>query len=88
MSTITQVLSIVAGVTAGVIRSVMGWYEGDTPFNLKLFGYTIVRTGIQGAAIGLGLNQEPLSTFFAVYFTDTLVVNRTINAVKSNITTK
>jgi hypothetical protein len=77
-----QTLAIISGAVAGIVRSMMGWYDSEEKFNPKLFLYTVVRTAIQGAAFGVGLNQEPISVFFQVYFADSLIVNRGLNKIK------
>jgi len=81
----TQIFCLISGATAGVVRSIQGWLESTDPFNAKLFLYSLVRTTIQGAAAGFALSQEPIAVFFEVYFTDSLIVNRSINKVKEKI---
>ena len=80
-----QIFSLASGAIAGVVRSLMGWYDSDEKFNAKLFLYTVTRTALQGAAFGIGLNQEPISVFFQVYFADSLIVNKAVNKVNEKI---
>ena len=68
-----KILCLIAGILAGILRSVMGYLESTEPFNFKLFSITLVRTVILAALMGYGLNQEPVMAFFTVFFADSLV---------------
>ena len=81
----TKMFSLVAGLFAGIVRSVMGWQESGEKFDAKLFLYTMLRTALLGASIGYGLGQEPFAVFFQVYFADTLILNRGLNKAKEKV---
>lgn len=80
-----KILCLVAGFAAGLVRSLKGYFESDEPFSKKLFYYTLLRTGMQGAFMGYGLNQEPFQAFFLVYFSDSLIVNKTLDKIGDKI---
>jgi hypothetical protein len=81
----TKLLCLVSGLAAGLVRSLKGYFESSEPFSKKLFYYTLLRTAMQGAFVGYGLNQEPISAFFLVYFSDSLVVNKTLDKIGEKI---
>ena len=78
-----QILSLIAGMLAGTLRSFMGWLENTGPFNKRMFATTFLRSLILGAFTGYGLQQDPVLTFFAVYTGDT-ILNKSYKIVKKN----
>ena len=68
-----KMLCLIAGVGAGVLRSVMGWLESGEPFNKRLMFMAIIRTALLGGMFGFGSDQHPIAVFFEVYFTDTIM---------------
>jgi len=64
---------LIAGALAGALRSFLGYLDSDGPFNLKLFMATTIRTVMIGATIGFGSSLDPVSTFFFVYASDTIM---------------
>lgn len=66
-------LSLVAGISAGVVRSLMGWAESEETFKPKMMLTTLIRTAILGGMIGYGLRQDPFNAFFQTYFADALI---------------
>jgi len=74
-------LCLVSGLAAGAVRTLKGWLESGDKFDARLFCYTLMRTTIQGAAVGYGLNQDPFLAFFEVYLADDLITNRAFNKI-------
>ncbi len=64
-----------------MLRSFKGWLESGEKFDARLFCYTLMRTAVQGAAMGYGLNQDPFITFFQVYLIDDIAVNKGLNKI-------
>jgi hypothetical protein len=83
-----KILCLVSGFAAGLVRSLKGYFESDELFSKKLFYYTLLRTGVQGAFVGYGLNQEPISAFFEVLAVDWLVVNKAFDKAGEKIGAK
>jgi len=81
-------LCLVSGLAAGAVRTLKGWLESKDPFDARLFCYTLLRTTVQGAAWGYGLNQDPVSVFFEVLSVDWLVVNRAFDKAGEKIGAK
>jgi hypothetical protein len=81
-------LCLVSGLAAGAVRTLKGWLESKDPFNPRLFCYTLLRTTMQGAAVGYGLNQEPVSAFFQVFFADTLFTNKAMDKIGEKVGAK
>jgi hypothetical protein len=83
-----KLLCLVSGMIAGLVRSFKGYLESKQPFDMRLFCYTLMRTAIQGAAFGYGLNQDPFITFFQVYLADDLVTNKALDKVGEKVGAK
>jgi len=82
-----QTLALIAGIVAGVLRSVMGWMESKKPFNPQLLVNTVFRAAICGALMAYTLNLDPMMTFFTVYMEDSLL-NKSYKIVKNSRNSK
>ena len=64
---------ILAGILAGIVRSIFGWAKSDEPFDASKMLKSILRAAIGGAIVSYGLGIiDPVAAFFATLSTDVL----------------
>lgn len=69
-------INVLVGITAGLLRGVLGFLKSKEPFNLFKFLRTILISSISGGIVGLYI-QDPLFVF-SYAFTQTVVVEEII----------
>lgn len=75
-------------MVAGLFRTAKGWLGSGDKFDARLFCWTLMRTAVQGAAMGYGLNQDPFITFFQVYLIDDTAANKALDKIGEKIGAK
>ena len=64
---------ILAGICAGVVRSILGWAKSNEPFDPNKMLKSILRAAIGGAIVSYSLGIiDPVAAFFATLSTDVL----------------
>ena len=64
---------ILAGIVAGIVRSIFGWAKSNEPFDGGKMLKSILRAAVGGAIVSYSLGiMDPVAAFFATLSTDVL----------------
>ena len=77
------VVSLIVGIFAGCLRTILGWLESKEPFDSRLFLLGLMKSSLIGGALAYASTKDPIPLFFEI-----LAVDFSISKISKTITSR